>query len=122
MTHFTVEITVEVPTDGGFPALRRILDIVPGSFMIEDPEEPTMFVPVEAAEPMRAVMFVDGLSKLTGIKINSGQVYATPDIDHDVEDQPDAPTTAVERHVWDWMNAVPDIEGRVAADGKLCDA
>lgn len=120
---FTVEVVSTSVTDDDWSVLRRVLDTVPGTVLIEDAEMPTLVLPVDAADAGRAVMFVDGLSKLVGFDIVSGQVYPSPEIDFDVpEDEDHAAATPIVMKVQSWVEETPAITGKVTRDGRLVDA
>ena len=79
MSLFTVEVvTAAAPTETAMEQLRRFLDLVPGTVLIEDPVEPHLMFPIEAATSFEAVRFVDGLAKIADLTIASGRVYETP--------------------------------------------
>ena len=78
---YTVEETTAPVTGGEWDGLRHVLDLVPGAMLIEDPEEPLLIVPVEADEPAKALLFVDGLAKLLGIELRTGRFCPTPQDD-----------------------------------------
>lgn len=111
MTWFTVEVTLTpVTVDEDWDRLRRVLDIVPGTILLEDADQPVLVFAVEAAEPLRALMFVDGLSKLVPFKVVSGTAYQTPEIDFMVsESDSDAQetTTPVVQRMHDWVDSLP---------------
>jgi hypothetical protein len=121
MTDFTVEATVAAVTDGDWARLRSVIDLVPGTLLIEDPEEPMLVFPVEADSPMKAVLFVDGIAKLVGLEVVSGSVGPTPDADFDMDedDEPREEGTPAVLAVRDWVESVPRFEGRVTHEGTV---
>jgi len=124
MTAFTVEVTTAPVLNGDWELLRSVLDLVPGTLLIEDAEEPVLIFPVEAHDPMQAALFVDGVTKLTKITLISGRVAETPPADfaHDLfEDEVHEEGSPVVFAVREWMEGVPEITGRVE-DGRLLDA
>lgn len=86
MQNYTVEVTTEPVVDGHWEPLRQAIDAVPGTVLLEDPDEPVLMVPVDARTPLKAAQFVDGLAKLLGIRIRAGSVYPTPDLDADLNE------------------------------------
>lgn len=123
---YTVEVTTRpVGTEDGWTALTRVIDTVPGTLLVEDPDAPTLIVPVDAATPMDAIRFVDGLARLMGLNLVSGSVYPTPSLDpaylDGLDESPRAPTDVMNR-VAAWVAATPPIRGRVEDDGRLLDA
>jgi hypothetical protein len=85
MTTFTVEATSKPvhEVNGWFP-LRRVTDLVPGTLLLEDADEPMFVMPVVASSPARAILFVDGVLKLVGVELVSAALRA-------VEDEDDSP-------------------------------
>ncbi len=49
-----------------------------GTFLLEDPEEPTLVFPVDANSAMAAVRFVEGVAKLGELDVVRGCVYEAP--------------------------------------------
>jgi hypothetical protein len=122
MTDFTVEATVTAVTDGDWSPLRRILDLVPGTLLIEDSAEPVLIFPVQAESATNAILFVDGIAKLVGLTIRSGTVQPTPEIDYEVDDEfisSDEPDTPAERVVNEWIESVPSLNARVTQEGTV---
>jgi hypothetical protein len=121
MTDFTVEATVAAVTDGDWSELRRVIDLVPGTLLIEDAEEPVLIFPVQADSPTRALLFVDGVAKLVGLVICAGTVYPTPDVDYETPaevDDEETTTPAVEA-VNRWIDSVPPLDRRLTSDGAV---
>ena len=119
MTDFTVEVTLAPVPEGKWTRLREVLDLVPGTVLIEAPESPVLIFPVRADDPMRAAMFVDGLSKLIPFEVRSGTISPLPEEDFESCDaaEADIQPTAVVTRVNTWMGRVPDI-----TDDHLVDA
>lgn len=84
--NYTVEVTTITVVDGRWENLRSAIDAVPGTMLLEDAEEPVLFIPVDAETPMRAAQFVEGLAKLLEITICFGSIYPTPPLDFDLDD------------------------------------
>ena len=123
MTDWTVEVTTTaVTSDEGWLPLRRVLDTVPGTILLEDAEEPTLIFPVTADSPMKAGMFVDGVAKLLDLTLLNGKIYAAPVIDFDIQDSEAKPVTEVVARVSQWVRGIEPPVGRVDAEGRLCDA
>jgi hypothetical protein len=83
MMPFTVEaVTRPVHYDEYWLPLRRVTDLIPGSFLIEDPDEPTLVMPVNSSTPARAALFVEGvLKQLVGVEVVSTCVRPAEDDD-----------------------------------------
>lgn len=86
MTSYTVEVTTAPAPGGDFSAYYRAIDAVPGTIVVEDVEAPVLIVPVEAASPLKAARFVDGLAKLVQLEPVSGRIYPTPEVDFELDD------------------------------------
>lgn len=121
--NFTVEATMSPVQDGDWDPLYHVLDVVPGTLLLENPEHPVLIIPVDAEEPMKAGLFVDGLAKLLDLTIVSGQIYPAPDDEFDFEDEDDAemaePNTEVVRALDCYVAEAPDFAGRMTPDGHL---
>lgn len=80
MTAFTVEATTGPvrDEDGWFP-LRRITDLIPGTILIEDADEPVLILPVSASSTGRAALFVDGVLKMLGIELIGASIEQAED-------------------------------------------
>lgn len=92
---FTVEATtLPVADESGWAPLRRVLDTVPGTILVEDPAGPTLVFAVDESSPARAVAFVEGLSKLMGFTLTGGVVGPAPDDDFPTDLFGDETTTA----------------------------
>ncbi|MBY0442054.1 MAG: hypothetical protein K2Q25_07985 [Mycobacteriaceae bacterium] len=101
MTPFTVEaVTKPVYSEDGWLPIRRITDLVPGCFLIEDPEEPTLVMPVNSSAAARAALFVEGVLKLVGVELVAAKVHPA-DEDGPLELSPEAEL------VHDWAENVP---------------
>lgn len=120
---FTVEVTTRPITESDWNVHRSVLDAVPGTVLIEDPEEPILYIPVEADDPMKAAKFVEGLAKLTGLKLKSGKISpVTPDPELEGlfdDDDADVQPTDVVRALDSYAAQDADISGRVVAGGRL---
>ncbi len=121
MTDWTVEATVTAVTDGDWSELHRVIDLVPGTLLVEDPDEPVLVFPVQADSATLALLFVDGIAKLVGLVIRSGSVVPTPEVDYDTEDEHTAPevSTPAERAVHEWIESVPPFDGRMSREGTV---
>jgi hypothetical protein len=99
MTWFTVEAVSEPvhEVDGWLP-LRRVTDLVPGTILLEDEEEPMLVMPVSASSPARAALFVEGILTLVGVEFVSGAIHLADD-DDDGSPQMLSPEAARE-HEW----------------------
>ncbi|MFC5140315.1 hypothetical protein ACFPK1_18895 [Actinomycetospora rhizophila] len=107
-------------SDGDWSRLRSVTDLVPGTFLIEDPDEPVLVFPVQADSPGKAFLFVDGILKLVDLEPVSGNITPTPAVDVETdEDDGDDPQTSAERAVNEWIEQVPTFGGHVTEDGTV---
>lgn len=74
MKNFTLEVTTPPVVNDDWSALVRILDIVPGSALMEDPDRPTILLDVDADSHRKAFMFVLGLAELVGLEVDQMEV------------------------------------------------
>ena len=72
-----------VTADAEWAALRDMTDLVPGTILIEDPEEPVLVFPVVADSIGMAAMFVQGVVSVAKLKIVWGRAFCTqaPDVE-----------------------------------------
>lgn len=93
MTSYTVEVRTAPVADWALH--YQAIDAVPGTILLEDPEDPTLMIPVDAESPLKAAQFVQGLATLIGLTIRGATIYPTPDEDFETEDdeEPTPPTT-----------------------------
>lgn len=109
--------------DDDWSALRRVIDVVPGTLLLEDSEAPVLIFPVDAESPGRASLFVDGVTRLTGLEVVSGKVYPEPANDFELDEEPETALTQdsspVVDAVHDWVDGVDAISGYVTGDGRL---
>jgi hypothetical protein len=123
MTLYTVEATTASTSD--FRSLRRFTDIVPGTFLLEDPEEPTLVFPVDANSAMAAVRFIEGVAKLGELDVVRGCVYEAPVGEFEVdqsEEEVDLAASPVVDAVRTWMSHDEPLLGRIDDRGRLVDA
>ena len=91
MMTFTVEaVTKPVHDESGWFPLRRVTDLVPGTLLIEDPDEPMLVLPVNASSPSRAALFVEGVLQVVGVEFVSGTIRRVADDDSPANLSPEA--------------------------------
>lgn len=120
--NFTVEATTDPVENNDWGRLYNVLDAVPGSLLLENPEAPVLIIPVEAEEPMKAALFVDGLSKLLEISVTSGKIYPTPTDEYEFEEdeaEGSEVVTDVVRALDSYVADAPDFHGHLTEDGRL---
>lgn len=86
MNKYMVEVTLEAVENDDWVGLRRVTDIVPGTILIEDAEEPVLILPVDAESGSRAAVFVEGVASIVGLTIIHGHIGDAPDDDFDPVD------------------------------------
>ena len=106
---FTVEATTIPVTDDNWTTFYEVLSDIPGSMLIEDPEQPTLVIPTDCDAPDRAFAFVSGLATVTGLTLVEAKAYETPEDDADLpeNDVNDAPTPDSIVRVREWIAAIP---------------
>jgi hypothetical protein len=83
VTIYSVEVTLPPVKDGDWSGLRRMTDVVPGTILLEDPEQPALIFPVEADDPRSAAIFVEGVASIASLNIVAGCVAELEDADFD---------------------------------------
>lgn len=73
MRAYTVTVTFAPVVDDDWSALYNLLDVLPGSFIIEDSEAPTAVIVVDAETKQSAFTFVDGVFKVLGLRPRTGK-------------------------------------------------
>lgn len=82
MTTFTVEATSKpVHEVNGWLPLRRVTDLVPGTFLLEDADEPMLVMPVVASSPASAILFADEVLRLVGAELVTAAARIAEDDD-----------------------------------------
>lgn len=95
MKTFTVEaIAAPVASESDFETLRHLTDLVPGTFLLEDPVEPTLVMPVEAPDMVSAAKFVRGLSLVTGVEFTGLNIAPAPSDEDGLDFEEDEPVTS----------------------------
>ncbi|MFC0248742.1 hypothetical protein ACFFIO_09535 [Citricoccus parietis] len=125
MNEYTLEVTTAPVINGDWSVLRNVLDMVPGSILIEDPEEPMLVVPVTAANPMKAAKFMDGLSTLMGFSLVSGNITPTPTAEElgiELDDESPTHKTEVEKALERYVENDTSFSGRLTSEGRLVSA
>ena len=77
MTEYTVEVYGDPMKDSDFSQWRRALDVVPGTFLVEDITEPSLVFPVQAATLSEAAILITGVMAELGLRIAWGRAYPT---------------------------------------------
>lgn len=108
MNEYTVEATLPPVTDSDWATYRSVTNIVPGTILIEDAEQPVLILPVEAGSPAQAAVFVEGVASIVGIRIVSGEIRDAPA--HDFEspvdgDADQAPPVSDRPFVPRWLDS-----------------
>lgn len=104
--NFTVEVVVPPVLNDDWGRLREMTDVIPGTLLLEDPEAPMLIFPVDADGHQQAASFVDGVCTVAEIRLVSGCVYPTPDVDFELGEGVEAPAASVRKHRWE------DSQGR----------
>lgn len=107
MNSYMVEVTLAAVTDGQWSELRRMTDVVPGTFLIEDAEQPVLVLPVEAESHRNAPLVVQGVVLVAGLNSLSGTVSPTPptDFDRPADDGDGEPNATAAEFEPDWLHA-----------------
>lgn len=83
MNSFTVEIVMAPVQGNDWTELRRVTDVLPGTILLEDPEEPMLIIPVDADSQRSAAIFVQGAMSVLGHDVKWGRAYRTERCDLD---------------------------------------
>lgn len=81
MASYNVEAITGPVTDGDFDKLRDAIDVIPGTILVEDPNEPMLICPVDADNPRNAHRLVDGFLKLADVAPIKGRITQSDDAD-----------------------------------------
>jgi hypothetical protein len=105
----TVEATTIPVSNGDWTMFYEVLSDIPGSMLIEDPEQPTLVIPTDCDAPDRAFAFVSGLATVTGLTLVEAKAYETPEDDSDLpeNDADAAPMPDSVARVRDWVASIP---------------
>lgn len=119
---YTVEVTTKPVENDDWSRLRNVTDVVPGTLLLEDPDEPMLIIPVEADAPGDAFRFVDGLATLLGLTLEMGRAYPAPDEDfEDTEIEAGAANSEesdVVKTLERFVSETPTLNARMSHDGR----
>lgn len=108
MTDFTVETVMAPVVNDDWSTLRSMTDVVPGTLLLEDSQEPTLIFPVEADTLSQAAALVQGVASVAGLSIKWGRAYRTefdgPEADA-TETAGDHVPTVVPGFLPDWLES-----------------
>jgi hypothetical protein len=75
MNAYNVEaIMAPIADEHSWDDLRDLIDVIPGTILIEDPDGPLFIFPVDADSWRAAFKLVDGLLKVRGVRPLLGRV------------------------------------------------
>lgn len=74
--------------------LRDLIDIIPGTILIEDPDAPLLIFPVDAPDDYAAFSLIDGVLRLRGFQPERGRIYKIKSGDHSVDHVDDCTSNA----------------------------
>lgn len=86
MNAYNVEAVMAPIADDKWDDLRELIDVFPGTILIEDPEEPMLIIPVDAASDTAAFNLVDGLLRLRNSVPVRGRICLIENGDDDDDD------------------------------------
>lgn len=111
--NFTVEIVLPPVVDGDWARLHALVDVAPGTILIEDPDEPVLIFPVDEDSPQQAASFIEGVSNAACFSFVRGTVYEAPAVDFDLSEEDDLPLTSPlrTRHRWEEPSGPGDSQG-----------
>lgn len=101
MTDFTVETVMAPVVNDDWDELRNMTDVMPGTLLLEDPEQPMLIFQVEADTLSKATALVQGVTSVAKLEIVWGRAYLT-----EFDEIDTAPPAASEDHV---PTVVPDF-------------
>lgn len=73
MPAYTLTVTFAPTADDDWSRLYNLLDVIPGSYLIEDPAAPTAVMVVDAESQHEAFRFADGVFKVLGLDAHTGK-------------------------------------------------
>ncbi len=117
MNEFTVEVVLKPVVNDDWSTLRSVTDVVPGTLLLEDAEQPTLILPVEAETLQTAAVFVQGIMTVIGLDIVWGRAYRTEPCDYDGDGATVAPMT-----VPDFAPSWLEPEAQTESKRELLDA
>jgi len=75
MNAYTVEVVTRPVEDDNWTRLREVTDHLPGTILLEDAEEPTFIIPVDAPTLRAAALLVEGAMRVLDHEIIWGRAY-----------------------------------------------
>lgn len=86
MNAYNVEAVMPPIADDNWDDLRELIDVVPGTLLIEDPDEPLLVFPVDADDEAGAFGLIDGFLRLRGSLPVRGRICLIENGDDDDDD------------------------------------
>ncbi|OBF79873.1 hypothetical protein A5791_10335 [Mycobacterium sp. 852002-51163_SCH5372311] len=75
MNAYNVEaILGPVADEGSWDEIRDLIDVIPGTILVEDPDAPLLIFPVDARDDYAAFSLVDGFLRLRGVEPLKGRI------------------------------------------------
>lgn len=98
MKAYNVEAVMAPIADDNWDELRELIDVIPGTLLVEDPDAPLIIFPVDARDDYAAFSLVDGFLRLRGVLPERGRVCLI-----DEDDQDDAHDDCSRNADWDHL-------------------
>lgn len=68
-----------IASDNDWDEIRDLIDVIPGTLLVEDPEAPMFIFPVDARDDYAAFSLVDGFLRLRGVEPVRGRICLVED-------------------------------------------
>ncbi|BAN32010.1 hypothetical protein MAHJHV53_44100 [Mycobacterium avium subsp. hominissuis] len=101
MNAYNVEAILRpIADDNRWDEIRDLIDIIPGTILIEDPDGPLLIFPVDAPDDYAAFCLVNGVLQLRGVKPLKGRICLIENVDDEDDEDDDCSAKA------DWETLV----------------
>ena len=93
MNAYNVEAILRpIADDESWDEVRDLIDVIPGTLLVEDPDGPLLIFPVDARDDYAAFSLVDGFLRLRGVEPLKGRICLIENAKDDKDDDCSANT------------------------------
>lgn len=88
-----------IADESDWDELRELIEIIPGTILVEDPDAPLLIFPVDAPDDYAAFSLVDGVLRLRGVQPERGRICEIECSEHGDEHRDDCTSNSDWKHL-----------------------